>query len=67
MTGSVTVAEVKYYNPAEPDVHERVLTEKATGTFALEANGPNGQLVRFENGTYEFDIYLRKDPYDPFD
>lgn len=67
VTGSVTVSEAEYYNPADPDVHERVLTEKATGTFTLQANGPGGQVVRFENGTYEFDIYLRKDPYDPFD
>ena len=67
VTGSVTVTEVTDYDPEEPDVNERVLSEKATGTFALLANGPDGQLVRFENGTYEFDIYIRKDPYDPFD
>lgn len=67
VTGSITVTEVTDYDPPEPDLHERVLSEKATGTFTLQANGPGGQIVRFENGTYEFDIYIRKDPYDPFD
>ncbi|HET9234627.1 MAG TPA: hypothetical protein VFP10_10850 [Candidatus Eisenbacteria bacterium] len=67
VTGSVTVTEVTDYDPGEPDLHQRVLSEKATGTFALQANGPDGKLVRFQNGTYEFDIYIRKDPYDPFD
>ena len=67
ITGTVTVAEYTDFNAGEPAVNERVLSETAKGTFALEAHGPNGEVVRFQNGTYQFDIYVRKDPYDPFD
>ena len=67
VTGSVTVDEYTKLNSGEPAVHERLLQESAQGTFAMEAHGPDGEIVRFENGTYRFDIYARKDPYDPFD
>lgn len=67
VTGSVTVTEYTEFNPREPKVNERLLSETSKGTFSLEAHGPNGELVRFQNGTYQFDIYVRKDPYNPFD
>ena len=67
VSGSVTVDEYTRLNHPEPKVDQRLLNETSTGTFALEAHGPSGEIVRFQNGTYQFDIYIRKDPYNPFD
>ena len=67
VTGSVIVTEYTKVIHPEPKVHERLLNATAKGTFSLEAHGPNGEIVRFQNGTYQFDIYVRKDPYNPFD
>jgi hypothetical protein len=67
VTGTMTVDQYLRYNVGEPAVHQRLLQETSKGTFAIEAHGPNGEIVKFENGTYQFDIYVRKDPYDPFD
>lgn len=67
VTGTVTVTEYTDFIDREPEVNKRRLSETVKGTFSLEAHGPNGELVRFQNGTYQFDIYIRKDPYNPFD
>jgi hypothetical protein len=67
VTGNVTVTEYSDFNHREPAVHERLLSETSKGTFSLAADGPNGELVRFQDGTFQFDIYVRKDPYNPFD
>jgi hypothetical protein len=67
VTGTVTVDEYLKFNTGDPPVHQRLLKERSTGTFAILAQGPNGEILKFENGTYQFDIYVRKDPYNPFD
>jgi hypothetical protein len=67
VSGTVVVSDYTDHHPREPEVHQRLLSETAAGTFALEAQGPESAFLRFENGTFQLDVFVRKDPYDPFD
>jgi hypothetical protein len=66
VTGQVVVTEYTNHHPEDPDVNERVLSETSVGTFELEAHGPGGAVLLFEEGTFRFDIHVRKDRINPF-
>ncbi|HYC51777.1 MAG TPA: hypothetical protein VEB19_11760 [Gemmatimonadaceae bacterium] len=66
VTGTVTISEYTDLRPAEPSLNEEVLSERAVGTVSLVATTADGRMVRLENGTFTFLIYLRTSEYNPF-
>jgi hypothetical protein len=65
VTGTITITEYTDLHPAEPSLNQEVLSERAVGTVSLMATTADGRLVKLENGTFTFLIYIRKSPYSP--
>ncbi len=65
VTGSITITEYTNLDPGEPSLDQEVLTERAVGTVTLTATTADGRLVKLENGTFTFLIYIRKSLYSP--
>jgi hypothetical protein len=65
VTGTITITEYTNLNPGEPSLNQEVLSERAVGTVSLLATTADGRMVKLENGTFTFLIYIRKSPYSP--
>lgn len=65
VTGTITVAEYTAFSPGEPSLNQEVLSERVAGTASLVATTADGRMVKLENGTFTFLIYIRKSPYSP--
>jgi len=65
VTGTVTISGYTNLDPGEPSLNQEVLSERAVGTASLVATTADGRLVKLENGTFTFLIYIRKSPYSP--
>jgi hypothetical protein len=65
VTGTITITNYTNLDPAEPSLNQEVLSERAVGTVSLLATTADGRIVKLENGTFTFLIYIRKSPYDP--
>jgi hypothetical protein len=65
VTGTITITEYTNLDPAEPSLNEEVLSERAVGTASLLATTADGRMVKLENVTFTFLIYIRKSPYSP--
>jgi hypothetical protein len=67
VSGTVTITDYINFDPPEPELNETLQSERVTGTFEVTAAGPEGEMVRFRNGTFQLDITVTKSPYNPFD
>ena len=65
VTGTITITDYANLNPAEPSLNQEVLSERAVGTVSLMATTADGRVVKLENGSFTFLIYIRKAPYSP--
>ena len=65
VTGTITVTDYVNLHPDEPSLDQEVLSERAIGTVSLTATTADGRLVKVENGTFTFLIYIRKSAYSP--
>ena len=66
VTGTITISEYTNVTREEPSLNQEVLSERAAGTVSLVATRADGRMVKLENGTFTFLIYIRKSPYSPF-
>jgi hypothetical protein len=65
VTGTVSITGYTDLTPGEPSLNQEVLSERAVGTASLVATTADGRMVKLENGTFTFLIYIRKSPYSP--
>lgn len=65
VTGTLTITGYTDLTPGEPSLNQEVLSERAVGTASLVATTADGRMVKLENGTFTFLIYIRKSPYSP--
>ena len=65
VTGTITITEYTNLNPGEPSLNQEVLSERAVGTASLVAKTADGRMVKLENATFTFLIYIRKSYYSP--
>jgi hypothetical protein len=63
--GTVSITGYTDLTPGEPSLNQEVLSERAVGTASLVATTADGRMVKLENGTFTFLIYIRKSPYSP--
>jgi len=65
VTGTITITEYTNLTPDEPALNQEVLSDRAVGTVSVVARTADGRIVKLENGTFTFLIYIRKSPYSP--
>jgi hypothetical protein len=65
VTGTITITDYTNLNPPEPSLDQEVLSERAVGTMSLMATTAEGRVVKLENGSFTFLIYIRKSAYSP--
>ena len=65
VTGTITITNYTNLKPGEPSLNQEVLSERAVGTVSLMATTTDGRVVKLENGSFTFLIYIRKAPYSP--